>query len=85
MTDVHKPSIKAELLEFLYQEWLKVTQQQSEKFICLLSVVVFSMLEAFWPSQDIILPITKTGLLKMISHLLTSSTNGNFHSVYKVR
>ncbi|MGH0154757.1 UNVERIFIED_CONTAM: hypothetical protein FKN15_033937 [Acipenser sinensis] len=31
--DGHKPSNKAELLEFLRQEWHKVTQQQCERLV----------------------------------------------------
>ncbi|KAK1791249.1 hypothetical protein P4O66_013265 [Electrophorus voltai] len=31
--DGHKPSNKAELLEFLCQEWCKVTQQQCERLV----------------------------------------------------
>ena len=31
--DGHKPSNKAELLEFLWQEWHKVTQQQCERLV----------------------------------------------------
>ncbi|MGH0158058.1 UNVERIFIED_CONTAM: hypothetical protein FKN15_049200 [Acipenser sinensis] len=31
--DGHKPSNKAELLEFLHQEWYKVTQHQCERLV----------------------------------------------------
>ena len=31
--DGHKPSNKAELLQFLHQEWHKVTQQQCERLV----------------------------------------------------